>query len=154
MSSKMIPPRFAAALSRPGTTIGMTPTRPMRTDAQPVQPNAPAAPLGVDRNTDAFTYLTKVFTGGEVPILYNGDRQWAKITLLLLTAGPVVVGTKADLAPVNSGKGRELITNIPFEITIGKTSRLYIISTAVNRVAVTIEPLPWLEQITLATEKR
>lgn len=137
---------------RPGTTIGMTPDRPVRTDAQPVTPGTPPQATNVDRNTDTYTYFTTVPLDGTTPILYNGDRLWAKVTLLLETAGPVAVGTRADIGPVLSGKGRLLTQNVAFEITIAKTSRLYILSTALNRVAVTIEPVPWAEQIANAVE--
>lgn len=139
--------------TRPGTTVGMTPTRPDRSDAQPVSPGAPPQPLNVDRNTQTYTYITRVTGPTEgTPILYNGDRLWAKIILTLETAGPVAVGTASDIGPVLSGKGRLLITNVPTEFIIAKTSRLYILATAVNRVSVTIEPLPWLEQIANACE--
>lgn len=114
--------------------------------ATPQQPPQPQE--GVDRSTDAFTYITRVpGINDPTPILYNGDRPWAKVTLLLETAGPVVVGTKADLAPVLSGKGTLLVTNVPSEFTIAKGSRLYVLATAVNRIGVKIEPLPWLEEI-------
>jgi hypothetical protein len=140
---------------RPGTTVGMTPTRPVRSDAKPTDPHAAPAPMGVDRGTQAYTYITKAVLplSESTPILYNGDRLWAKITLLLETAGPVVVGTRADLGPVTSGKGRQLLTGVPMEFTIGKGERLYILATAVNLVGVTVEPYAWLEQIANAEER-
>lgn len=91
------------------------------------------------------TYFTKI---AETQILYNGDRQWAKITLTLETAGPVAVGTAQKISPVLSGKGILLATNEPITITVAKGTRLYVVSTSVNRVKVMVEALPWLEQIT------
>lgn len=137
--------RIRPIIERPGMTIGMTPTRPERTNAAPVAPNAVPSAIGIDRITEAFTYFTNA--NAQAAILYNGDREWAKITLLLETAGPVVVGPRADLSPILSGRGRLLITSVAAEFTIAKSSRLYILATAVNRVSITIEPLPWLEQI-------
>ncbi len=102
-----------------------------------------------NRNTDIYTYNTIVgMDGSQTPILYNGDRNWAKVTLVLDTAGPVVVGNRADIAPIFSGKGWPLTTGEPIEFIIAKGTRLYVFSSARNRVKVEIAPLPWLEQIT------
>lgn len=91
------------------------------------------------------TYFTRTIG---TQVLYNGDRQWARVTLTLETAGPVVVGNQQSLTPVTSGKGQLLTTSLPVTFTIAKGTRLYIASTSVNRVKVAIEPVPWLEQIT------
>ena len=108
---------------------------------------APEADQGrTESRTYAQTYFTKV--SNETAILYNGDRQWARVTLELETAGPVVVGTQQKITPVLSGKGMLLVTNEPKTLTIAKGTRLYIASTSINRVTVQVEPLPWLEQIT------
>jgi hypothetical protein len=102
-----------------------------------------------DRSTDIYTYNTIVgFDGSQTPILYNGDRNWAKVTLVLDTAGPVVVGNRADIAPIFSGKGWTLTTGEPIEFIIAKGTRIYVFSSAVNRVKVQVAPLPWLEKIT------
>lgn len=136
------------AAQRPGTAVGMAPTRPDPTVAQLSTSSMAPSPMGTDRTTDSFTYFTRASSATDAAvILYNGDRDWAKVTLLLETAGPVVVGTRAELAPVLGGSGRLLRTDIPVELTIAKGTRIYILATAVNRVAVTIEPWPWLEQI-------
>jgi hypothetical protein len=105
----------------------------------------------VDRQTEVYTYFTVAGMppGKSTPILYNGDREWAEVTLVLETAGPVAVGTRADLFPVLSGKGELLITNVPMKFTIAKSDRrLYIASTAVSRVKVQIAPYAWAESIT------
>jgi hypothetical protein len=41
-----------------------------------------------------------------------------------------------------------LTTGQPYETVIAKGSRLYIAANGINRIAVKVEPLPWLEQIT------
>lgn len=135
-------------IPRAGAMMMPTPaTRPNATIATP-QPVSGGAQM--DRQTEVFTYNTAVgfVTPGQTPILYNGDRNWAEVTLVLDTAGPVVVGTRADLQPIFSGKGWTLTTGEPITFTIAKGNRLYIFSSAVNRVKVQIAPLPWLEQIT------
>lgn len=109
----------------------------------------PSANVGQGGNrTQLFTYFTKVaVTGSEIPVLYSGDRLWARVKLTLETAGPVVVGQASQILPVLSGKGILLSTNQEREVTIAKGTKLYIASTSVNRVRVVIEPFPWLEQI-------
>lgn len=126
----------AAATQRPNPTIA-TP-----------QPIASGGALQ-DRATEIFTYNTMVgLQGSQTPILYNGDMNWAEVTLTLDTAGPVVVGTRANIAPIFSGRGWPLTTDQPITFTIAKGTRLYIFSSAINRVKVQIAPTPWAEQIT------
>ena len=131
-----------AVAQKMGSKIGMS------TIGNPMVAKAPepTAKVGEGQNrTQAFTYFTKV---GPTEILYSGDRLWAKVTLTLETAGPVAVGTVQNLTPVLSGVGQLLETDDPTPFTIAKGVRLYIASTSVNRIKVTVEPLPWMEQIT------
>lgn len=130
----------------------MMPTAAARPNPTIATPQPVSGGAQMDRMTEVFTYNTSVgyIQPGQTPILYNGDRNWAQVTLVLDTAGPVVVGTRADLAPIFSGKGWTLTTGEPITFTIAKGNRLYIFSSAVNRVKVQIAPLPWLEQITAA----
>jgi hypothetical protein len=74
-----------------------------------------------------------------------------RIKLALQTAGPVSVGTSASLAPALSGRGILLDPDVPFEAYLAKGTRFYITSETVNRVNVTIEPVPWLEQLDIDT---
>lgn len=130
-----------------------TPARPNPSQATP--PPIVSGGGQQDRVTEIFTYNTYVGSpdpSGATPILYNGDRNWAKVTLTLDTAGPVVVGNRADLAPIFSGKGWTLTTGEPVTFTIAKGTRLYVLSSSVNRVKVEIAPVPWLEQITALAE--
>lgn len=93
---------------------------------------------------EAFTYFTKA---GPTRQLYTGDRKWAKVTLTLRTAGPVAVGPSQTITPVLSGKGTLLTPDVPEEFIIARGNKLWIASTAVNRVSVKIEEYPWLEQL-------
>lgn len=131
-------------VSKIGWTPGQAPNRTKPT------PSAPAPDQG-SSETRSFvdTYFTKIPDVGDPPqVLYNGDRQWAKITLTLETAGPVSVGTIANLDPVLGGAGILLPTGIERTFTIAKGTRLYVLATGVNRIKRVVEPLPWLEQIT------
>jgi hypothetical protein len=107
---------------------------------------APALTTGqAEKRIEISTYLTRA---GGTEVLYQGDRMWAKVTLTLLTAGPVSVGQQAQLAPVLSGKGQLLATGVPTPFNVPKGNRLYIIATGINPVTVIIEAYPWLETIT------
>lgn len=94
--------------------------------------------------TDIFSYFT--VSSNETQLLYSAEN-WVRIKLTLQTAGPVAVGTKQDIAPVLSGHGVLLDTDIPYEAFLAKGTRFYITSQTVNRVNVQIEPIPWLEQL-------
>jgi hypothetical protein len=94
--------------------------------------------------TSIFTYFTKA--DGETQLLYSAEN-WVRIKLTLETAGPVAIGTAANIAPVLSGAGRLLDTDEEYEVYLPKGNRFYIVSESVNRVAVTIEPVPWMEQL-------
>lgn len=94
--------------------------------------------------TEIYTYFTRA--NGETELLYSAEN-WVRIKLTLETAGPVAVGTSANLSPVLSGRGRLLDTNTEFEAYVPKGTRVSIVSETVNRVSVTVEPVPWLEQL-------
>jgi len=94
--------------------------------------------------TQLYTYFTE--PNGETMLIYSADR-WVTMRLTLQTAGPVDVGTAPNIGPVLSGKGRSLVTGVELETRLAKGTRIYLISETVNRVLVTIEPIPWMEQI-------
>lgn len=122
---------------------------PISTDRTVASVASPQAQTGAgDNRTQIYTYLTKLPEKGQAAVLYNGDRLWAKITLVLQTAGPVAVGQQQGIVPVLGGQGALLTTGQPYETVIAKGSRLYIAANGINRIAVKVEPLPWLEQIT------
>jgi len=118
---------------------------PVSTDRNVAQVQAPQAAQGEQR-TKIYTYLTKA--DGLTYKLYTADRLWARVKLELQTGGPVAVGDASNLGDPTSGVGIELTTNEPRDFMIAKGNVLYIAANTVNRVAVTIEPLPWLEQVT------
>lgn len=135
-------PAAPQELSKIGSTTAM-PDRTKGTAPTP-QPKLAAG----DNRSQIDTYFTKVNAPGDaVPIIYNGERLWARVRLTLETAGPVAVGNSAQITPVLSGRGQLLETGKETEFILAKGTRLYIASTSVNRVKRTIEPLPWLEQI-------
>jgi hypothetical protein len=112
-------------------------------------PTASDNQASVDSRTLISTYFTSLPNVGDAtPILYNGDRLWARITVTLETAGPVSVGTMSNLDPVLGGNGTLLTTNAPVVFDISKGTRLYILATGVNRVKLVVAPIPWLEMIT------
>jgi hypothetical protein len=94
--------------------------------------------------TDVYTYFT---VPSREPFLLYSAENWVKIKLVLETSGAVAVGTAAEISPVLSGHGRLLDTDEEYETSIAKGTRFYIASETVNRVSVTIEPIPWLQQI-------
>jgi hypothetical protein len=131
-------------------TGNMSKIPPASTGRTVAQSPTPAMQSGHSEHRTQFsTYLTKVPVVGEGPeVLYNGDRQWAKVILTLETAGPVAVGQYQNITPVLSGRGILLETDVPYTFTIAKGTRLYVAATSVNRIKVVVEPFPWLEPIT------
>lgn len=134
--------KFAGEARNPGS-LRERPNQSQATQATPQENQGQA-----QTSADYATFFTKAVypAGGE--IIYNGDRNWVLLTFLLETAGPVVVGQRSKITPVLSGQGQLLITNVPKVMRVAKGTRVYIASTSVNRVQVSIEPLPWMEQIT------
>lgn len=74
-------------------------------------------------------------------------QQWTKVTLRLESAGPVAFGNQEDLFPLASGKGRLLSKDTDVIVTMVPQSRLYIASDSFQRVAVQVEPYPWLWEV-------
>ncbi len=98
--------------------------------------------------TEIFTYTTEN-DPNETKLLYIAVN-FVRIQLSLeIGDGPVAFGTNDELLPVLSGKGRLLNLNTRhFEAFLPKGSRFWIAcETAGNRLGVTIEPIPWMEQI-------
>ena len=109
---------------------------------------APSATIaGAELATEIYTYFARPPVDGQLPKIYNADRQYAQVTLTLETAGPVAVSTKQQILPVLSGKGELLETGVPMTYFLAKGNRLYVAATSINRIKVVIQPLPWLEQI-------
>lgn len=110
---------------------------------------APSATVaGAELTTEIYTYLAKPPVAGQLPILYNADRQQTQLILELEGAGPVAISTKQQILPVLSGKGALLKTGQRTPFYLAKGQRLYVAASSINRISVTIQPIPWLEQIT------
>ena len=108
---------------------------------------APSASLaGAELTTEIYTFFARPPTDGQLPVLYNGDRQYAQVILTLETAGPVAVSTKQQILPTLSGKGQLLETGVPLSFFLAKGNRIWVSTTSLNRVKVTVQPVPWLEQ--------
>jgi hypothetical protein len=123
---------------------------PVSLDRNVAQGDVPASTPGdSDNRTFVDTFFTKVPVSGDPPpVIYNGDRTWARVTLELETAGPVAVGNLSSIAPVLSGKGQLLETGVPAVFYIAKGTRLYVAAAGINRIKRVVEPIPWLETIT------
>lgn len=145
------PPPSKIGLPTPGrqvSKIGVSPG-PHLTNRGQAMPAPQIAGGGTDSPTETFTYFTQIPGTGQpsTQTLYSADRTWAKVTLMLETAGPVAVGTATDLSPVLGGVGVLLPTNIPMSWSLAKGSKLFIASTSINRVKVQVEPIPWLSRL-------
>jgi hypothetical protein len=146
--SKLPPMYGGAGAKSSGRSISKLP--PVSTNHALAQAVAPASTTGAsETGTFIDTYFTKVpVVGQPTDIIYNADRLWAKVTLILETAGPVAVGNMATITPVLSGKGQLLETDEPTVFYIAKSNRLYVAAAGINRIKRTIEAVPWLETIT------
>ena len=110
---------------------------------------APSPSLtGAELSTELYTFFAKPVLDGRFVVLYNADRQFARVTLTLETAGPVAVSRSQQLAPVLSGKGAKLETGVPLSFDVAKGNRLFVAATSISRIKVFIAPIPWQEQIT------
>ena len=144
------PPRAPqTAIVKPGPGMSKlgpstaTSTNPNQAVVQPPSPHLAGAELA----TEIYTFFARP-QPPQTPftVLYNGDRQFAQVILTLETAGPVAVSTKQQIDPVLSGKGQLLETGVPLSFFLAKGNRLYVATTSINRIKVTVQPLPWLEQ--------
>ena len=131
------------ARSGPMPKIGAN-TSTDRTRGSVQAPSATVA--GAELATEISTFFARPTTDGQLAVLYNGDRQYARVTLTLETAGPVAVSTKQQILPVLSGKGQLLETGVPLYWDLAKGNRLWVATSSLNRIKVTIGPYPWLEQ--------
>ena len=92
--------------------------------------------------TDVYTFFTK--SSGTTLLL--SLPNWSLVTLRLESAGPVAVGTIESLTPVGT-KGRLLPVNEDIKIVMVPLTRLFIAADSLQRVAVQVEPYPWLFEI-------
>jgi hypothetical protein len=107
----------------------------------PIQPVADQT--GATYITDLKTVIT---LPGKIVQIVPATQAWVKATFTLETAGPVEVSSNSNWVLL-SGTGQALITNVPLSFSVARGNSLYIQAGATNRLKVTIEPYPWLEQI-------
>jgi hypothetical protein len=121
----------------------------MSTNRLRAEAHQPGLTVGAaEHRTFVDTYFTQIpVVGQDTPIIYAADRLWVKLTLVLETAGPVAVGNQSGLAPVLSGKGQLLETDVPSTFYLAKGERMFVLATGINRIKRVIEPIPWLETI-------
>jgi hypothetical protein len=152
IKSKLVTPntqeakRLAHELRAPGETgralPGPVQAQLMAQRQSPRKVGLPDIPAATGRS-EISTYFTRV---GGSQLLYQAEG-WVRLRLLLSTAGPVSVGSRDDVAPVLSGKGITLPTDVEVTFSLLKGNRVFIAAASVNRVRVIIEPVPWGEQI-------
>lgn len=128
-------------MNKLGSNVSTNPTIGTAKDPSPTV-------AGAELTTETSTFFARPAVNGQPVVIYNADRLYAQVTFTLETAGPVIVGTKQQLYPVTSGKGIALDTGVPMSFMVAKGNRIWVATTSINRIKVTIQPLPWLEQIT------
>lgn len=144
--------KTATTSSRPTTAVQQSQGQSQGKIGQPTldrsvaEVRAPAVTAGQAENRmQTSVYTTDV---GVTQLLYEGDRMWAKVTVTLLTVGPVAVGHQSTLVPVLSGKGQRLQTGVPAVFSIAKGTKLYVAASAISTLNLQVEAFPWLETIT------
>ncbi len=95
-------------------------------------------------HTEMFTVRTE--PDGQSRLLYSAE-SWVRLRLALETAGVVAVSTREDLAPLRSGKGVTISGSRPLELVLPRGDRLFVVADTDERLAVIVEPIPWLAQI-------
>lgn len=116
------------------------PTRKVAPSGGAAPQQAPQAVPTPSGNTLIYTYFTKA--GETLLFLTMPVDSWRRIRLTLEDAGPVSIGTSPNLAPVLNGAGILLPTDVEKEFVMGPGEHLYVLATAVNRVAVIVEAIP------------
>jgi hypothetical protein len=136
-------------LKRPRTVLPAKVPNPYSQMLSRAVPTDPVTAGGVTQESGNYSLSATMFltAAGQISQLYSADRQWASLTLTLETAGPVEVSTQKDFLPFLSGKGQTLQTGVPLKFVVPRGSNVFIGAPSVNRVKVTVEPYPWLEQI-------
>lgn len=135
---------------KPVFPLGSPPMRaPILTEQLRATPTVRAPAAGNNAPTVQSTLTSMYFTRAAAePIqIYTGDRAWAIVKLRLQTAGPVAVSTLQSMGSVTSGNNLLLTTNEEEEFVCPFGNSIWVLATAVNRIAMVVQPAPWLEQI-------
>lgn len=114
---------------------------------QGFEPLPPGAGVTEDTREAGETEIWTVFTRPNTTSLIYSAPTWVRVRLIMQTAGPVAVGNKQEIQPVLSGKGIMLTQDQPIDFALGSGGRLYYAAQSIQRVAVIVEPIPWLERI-------
>ena len=93
-----------------------------------------------------------IFTSVGATDLQLSPTEWTVVSLQLETAGPVIVGTKAELAPISAGKGIYLSTS-PRYFLLGPSERLYTLAGSLNRVSMSTHTLPSFVQVIMKLDE-
>lgn len=96
-------------------------------------------------HTETFTVMTE--PDGLSRLLYSAE-SWVRVRLALESDGVVAVSTREDLAPLESGKGVLVRAERALDFVLPRGDRLFILAKTDERLAVIVEPIPWLAQIT------
>lgn len=95
-------------------------------------------------HTEMFTVTTE--PDGQSRLLYSAE-SWVRLRLAVETDGLVAVSTREDLAPLASGKGVTISEERALEVVLPRGDRLFVVADTDERLAVIVEPIPWLAQI-------
>ena len=88
--------------------------------------------------------------GNTEPLL--APKEWCRVTIRLMTAGPVAVGTQHDLFPLLSGRGLLLPVDEDVRFAVNPGTRLYIASESANRLNLITEGIPWAAELQMSID--
>jgi len=95
------------------------------------------------RQTKTLTLFTDPPDGVTRELHASPPGTWTRLKLTLETAGPVSVGTNANLGTVLSGQGILLLTGVEREWDLQDGDRIYYVAESINRVQVSIESIAY-----------
>lgn len=91
--------------------------------------------------------LKTIYTNPGVTDLLIQPTEYVVVSLVLLSAGPCVVGTDSQLTPLGSGKGVQLTTVPQYFFLSPNIDVLYIYADAVQRVTMAVHPMNAVREI-------
>lgn len=92
-------------------------------------------------------------TPGTSVEIFRGEREWAEVTLLLKSAGPVSVGVDKAIT-LDKGDSVSLTQDVPLKLTVARGQTLFVFSGAVSQLQIIVEPIAWGEQLLAALQAR
>lgn len=111
--------------------------------------------MALNDQSNAYTLLTKDTAvqgkSGTLQLYPGSINRWTLLRVTMLTAGgAVAVGFSEDISPPLSGKGRQLFLNTEVQLYVAPGQKVWYACDSVQRLAIQLEPLPWLQQIVLS----